>query len=134
MIRFAEGSHKEDPDKRMNPDANITGVVGRVFGRDSAGVCTVQLDNYPSIIRVKTFQPGLAHHLKLAGCSILNPTGVIVDVGTYDATKMMFWGSICMLGTYQEISATSPETQSTHQPVSTNQVKTQSRLMQPMII
>ena len=120
----------------MDLHANIVGATGRVFSRDSLGVCTVQLSGYPSIIRVKTQQPGLAHLLKLAGCSVLNPTSVVVDVGRYDATKMMFMGVVCTLdNNHQGLAMTDSGTASTDQRhLSMNPGMTPSRRMQPMVL
>jgi hypothetical protein len=129
----------------MNTETNITGVKGRVFGRDNFGVCVVQLDGHPGVIRVKAFQQGLAHHLKRGGCSILTPVPVVVDVGSYDITQMVFLGAVYVesvsVPSTQETTASESSTQETTAPESFTQasrvdgppqVKKSRRLM-PMV-
>ena len=78
----------------MVPVAGIVNVKGRVFTRDSFGVCSVQLCGYPSIIRVRPLRQGIAHQLKLRNCNELNPTDVLLDVGEFDTIQHFFHGAI----------------------------------------
>jgi hypothetical protein len=78
----------------MIPDAGIVNANGRVFCRDSFGVCTVQLNGYPSIVRVRPSRQGIAYQLKLRDCSETNPTNVVVDMGKFDSVQHFFHGAI----------------------------------------
>lgn len=120
----------------MSTDTNIVGVHGRVFSRDRFGVCTIQLDGYPSIIRVKSVQMGIAHHLKQRGCSAVNPTPVVVDLCRYDTTQMVFHGVID-IGSESFTPATAPSmhfTQATAPSMSEGAVFTSTRRMLPMVL
>lgn len=72
----------------------IVNADGRVFHRDSFGVCTVQLNGNPCIIRVRPLRQGIAHQLKLRNCSVTNPTHVRVDLGKFDSIQNIFHGAI----------------------------------------
>jgi hypothetical protein len=74
--------------------AGIVNGKGRVFTRDSFGVCSVQLCGYPSIIRVRPLRQGIAHQLKLRNCNELNPTDVLLDIGEFDTIQHFFHGAI----------------------------------------
>jgi hypothetical protein len=127
----------------MAPPSTIDGANGRVFSRDRFGVCTVQLDGYPSVIRVSTFQPGLAYHLNQRGCSALNPTPVLVDVGGYDIKRMTFEGTVrvgdsyCGDGAETEsfsVRTTTEMIQVEQSSTTPSASKVVSRRMQPMVL
>jgi hypothetical protein len=75
-------------------DTKIMNVNGRVFFRDTFGLCSIQLDGFPSVVRVRPCRQGIAHHLKLRGCCEVNPTRVKVDLEGFDPQQHIFHGSV----------------------------------------
>jgi hypothetical protein len=65
-------------------------------------VCTIQLDGYPGVIRLRPSTSGVLHQLKLRECGPLTPTDVIVDLGRYEISERFFHGALRITGELED--------------------------------